>query len=155
MSRQLSRARLIQECMRGTGAGGRGALSEAHATCAWPRWALMLQVLPKRSARAQPPTSAQSARGVMAGVGAEDHLVFFSDSFRSIGKQYCIIFRPAYRSAAVWPELSLGSRLSFPAPYGMIRSHRWCDSDRSRVLHTRLCSSVLQSPCEVDEPTPV
>ncbi len=56
-----------------------------------------------------------------------------SDSFRSIGKQYCIIFRPASRSTAGWPDLSLGSRLSVPTPHRMVWSHRWCDADRSRV----------------------
>ena len=79
----------------------------------------------------------------------------FSDSFRSIGKQYCIIFRPASRSTAGWSDLSLGSRLSVPTPHRMVRSHRRCNADRSRVLHTRLSSSVLQLLCEVDEPTPV
>jgi len=79
----------------------------------------------------------------------------FSDSIRSIGKQYCIIFRPASRSTSGWPDLSLGSRLSVPTPHRMVWSHRRCDADRSRVLHTRLYSSVLQLLCEVDEPTPV
>ena len=114
----------------------------------------MLQVLPKRSVRAQPPTGARCARHVMAGVRTGDHHVYSATAFdQSANVLLHLPTSLAINSGLVRFILGFQTLGSNTPSHGLVAS--LVRRRPQQGVHTRLCSSVLQLPCEVDEPTPV